>query len=371
MPGAQATVIGTGDRLSLAAAAFANAELINALDFDAILPPGHVSPYVIPGVLAVAEATHAPVKDLLCGIAIAHEVTHRLGKAMDYLRDVKDGRSSPPPVFGYSSTVFGATAAIGKVKGYTPALLANAIGLAGSMAPLNSQWSFSVHMPFSTVKYAPAGLLANTSTTAASLGELGHTGDLQLLDDPEFGWRRMIGSSRWQPEGIAPGLGSEWRFPSEQSYKLYPHCRVLAGPLDVLIGIVESNEIVGPAGARHPERRRNQPCEGCAVPVTYTTPVGAPEASTSTSTSTGSPRAALRRLGGPGCHAAGTCRMGREARSVVDPQTCVRGVQNLHVVGLSIFPIRTSGNTYGPVAVLAWCAADLMLAQDNAHGYSG
>ena len=74
---------------------------------------------------------------------------------------------------------------------------------------------------------------------------------------------------------------------------------------------------------------------------------------------------AIRRLGGPGFHAAGTCRMGSDAQSVVDAQTRVRGVQNLHVVDLSILPILTAGNTYGPVAALAWRAADLILAQES------
>jgi choline dehydrogenase len=74
---------------------------------------------------------------------------------------------------------------------------------------------------------------------------------------------------------------------------------------------------------------------------------------------------AIRRWGGPGFHAAGTCRMGADDKSVVDPQTRVRGVQNLHVVDLSISPILTSGNTYGPVVAMAWRAADLIIAQDR------
>jgi choline dehydrogenase len=76
---------------------------------------------------------------------------------------------------------------------------------------------------------------------------------------------------------------------------------------------------------------------------------------------------ALRRLSGPGFHAAGTCRMGADAGSVVDPQTRVRGVRQLHVVDLSISPILTGGNTYGPVAAMAWRAADLILAQQGQH----
>ena len=241
--GAQATIVGAPGRASINAAAFTNAELINALDFDAILPPGHVSPYVIPGPLAFAEAAGASGKDLLCAIAIAHEMSHRIGKAQDYLRDVKDGKISPPPVHGYSSTVFGATAAIGKVKGHAPSMVAHAMAIAGSMAPVNSQWSFSVHNSFSTLKYHVAGALATTATNAALLAELGHTGDIEMMDDAECGWRRMINTARWEPERITPALGKEWWFPTMQAYKPYPHCRILHGPLDVLHEILETHDI--------------------------------------------------------------------------------------------------------------------------------
>src|SRR4051794_12724454 len=39
-----ATIFGSPHRASIIGAGFANGELINALDFDAVLPPGHVSP---------------------------------------------------------------------------------------------------------------------------------------------------------------------------------------------------------------------------------------------------------------------------------------------------------------------------------------
>jgi 2-methylcitrate dehydratase PrpD len=242
-PGVQATVIGSAGRTSINSAAFANAELINALDFDAILPPGHVSPYVIPGALAFAQSAGTSGKNLLCAIAIAHEMSNRIGKAQDYLRDVKDGKSSPPPVHGYASTVFGATAAIGKVKQYEPARVAHAMAIAGAMAPVNSQWAFSVHDAFSSLKYHVAGQLAITATNAATLAELGHTGILDLMDNMEFGWRRMINTSRWDVERITPALGREWWFPAEQSYKPYPHCRILHAPIDALTEVLQNNDI--------------------------------------------------------------------------------------------------------------------------------
>ena len=50
----QATVIGFGDRVSVPGAVFVNAEMMNGLDYDVTMTPGHVSPYVIPPVMAVA-----------------------------------------------------------------------------------------------------------------------------------------------------------------------------------------------------------------------------------------------------------------------------------------------------------------------------
>lgn len=241
--GEQATVIGTGDRVSAISAAFANGELMNALDFDAILPPGHVSPYVIPCALAAAEAAGAGGDKLLSAVAISHEISNRIGKALDYLRDMKDGKPNPPPVNGFSSTIFGAAAAVGKVRGHSPQTLIGDIAIAGSMSPVNTQWSWSVHTPTATVKYGLAGALTQAAMAAAYLSELGHTGDIQVLDDGEHGYRRLIGSRRWAPEHITPDIGQKWFFPNEQSYKPYPHCRILHAPLDVLISIVEANDI--------------------------------------------------------------------------------------------------------------------------------
>jgi choline dehydrogenase-like flavoprotein len=70
------------------------------------------------------------------------------------------------------------------------------------------------------------------------------------------------------------------------------------------------------------------------------------------------------RIAGPGYHACGTCRMGADEASVVDPQTRVRGVDMLHVVDLSIMPFIIAGNTNGPTTAIGWRAADLIKAMD-------
>lgn len=238
-----ATIIGTSDRTSVFGAAFANGELISALDFDAILPPGHVSPYVLPGAMAIAEAQGVSGKEMLNVTAISHEMSFRLGKATDYLRDVKDGKVTPPKVYGYSSTVFGATAAIVRLKGLSAERTAHALGIAGSIAPVNSHRAWTQHVPSATIKYLMAGVLAQTALTAAHMGEMGHRGDLQTLDDPEFGFPRFIGTTRWEPDCILAGIGEDWRFTAESAFKPYPHCRILHPLLDCMIAMLEKNDI--------------------------------------------------------------------------------------------------------------------------------
>jgi choline dehydrogenase len=62
-------------------------------------------------------------------------------------------------------------------------------------------------------------------------------------------------------------------------------------------------------------------------------------------------------------HGVGTCAMGKDENSVVDPQLRVRGLEGLRVIDLSVMPIIPSGNTNAPTMALAWRAAEIIAAQ--------
>jgi len=69
---------------------------------------------------------------------------------------------------------------------------------------------------------------------------------------------------------------------------------------------------------------------------------------------------AIREFGGAAYHVCGTCRMGSDPASVVDPELRVRGVSGVRVMDTSVMPVSTSGNTNGPTMAMAWRAAQLI-----------
>ena len=59
-------------------------------------------------------------------------------------------------------------------------------------------------------------------------------------------------------------------------------------------------------------------------------------------------------------HPCGTCRMGNDERSVVDPKLRVRGISNLRIVDASVMPDITSGGINAPVLMIAEKASDFI-----------
>ena len=59
-------------------------------------------------------------------------------------------------------------------------------------------------------------------------------------------------------------------------------------------------------------------------------------------------------------HPVGTCRMGSDDASVVDPQLRVRGVHGLRVADASVMPTIIRGHTHAPVVLIGEKAADLI-----------
>jgi 2-methylcitrate dehydratase len=235
----ESSLIGLGDRVSCANAAFANGELVNSLDYDAI---SHIPPFVIPPVLAIAESTRASGKDVILSTALGHEISKRLTLALSNMVAKLSKEAKTPDVFGNSNEcIFGATTGATRILNLSPEQTAHALGIAAYQCslPVCRDWEDAV--PKSMIKYVPVGWICQGAITATLLAEQGYTANPRVFDG-EYGFWRFYGAERWDPDLVVNDLGKQWRF-LEMAYKPYPCCRFFHGELDCFIRVIEKNHL--------------------------------------------------------------------------------------------------------------------------------
>lgn len=241
----QATIIG-GEKTSASNAAFANGELINALDWDCIGPlQAHVIPYVLPPCIAAAEMNHSSGKDLILAAAIAVEIGGRVGASVLQHREPI---GEPPyyklsPRYSHSPAVFGGSAGACKILRMDSPTIANALGIAGVSVPVAGMMKWQhISGPSPMLKYNSwAGWIAQLGLVSALMARKGFTSDATVLDG-DFGFWQMYGSPFFRREVLFENLGKYWCV-METEYKPYPNCRCNHGAIDGIIKLMKENSI--------------------------------------------------------------------------------------------------------------------------------
>jgi 2-methylcitrate dehydratase PrpD len=241
----EATIIGTGAKVSCVNAVLANGESANAEDWSGGCA-FHDVPIVMTTVLALAESTGASGRDLLTAAGVGLEISGRIGRggatAYTPITEGPDkGKIHWDPVTGMAHGAFGAAAAAAKLLGLNAGRAANAMGIAGFICPPQTFRKFNFTTPISMAKYAPLGWVAHAGVSAAFLAESGYTGDTQLFEG-EYGYGRYTGVLQWRPERILHNL-KETVPRLRLFFKVYPMGRILPGAIDNLLIIMKENQL--------------------------------------------------------------------------------------------------------------------------------
>ena len=241
---AEATVLVSGDRLSLLGAVYVNAHAANALDAEeTIRHSGHLGAATVPAALAVAEHAAASGAQFAAAVAVGFDVAARIGLSLRTLDTKPDGRTVISPVAGSSWAAFAAAVAAGRVLGLAPESMAHAFGLTVACAPMPIAGRWGVQAsPRPMTKYGLYGAIARAGVEAALMARAGMDGDTEVLDGDRGFWR-MNGSSACDWDALTDGLGSRWLI-DETSYKLFPACQWAMPALELLHRMADEDGVV-------------------------------------------------------------------------------------------------------------------------------
>src|SRR5881392_719379 len=130
-PGGASRILGRGSAVQAPSAALANGALAHAFELDSLTRPGagaHPGATVLPPALAIAQERGADGRALIAAFVAGNEVMIRIGRATGHTNEAR-GFHAPG-----TTGPFGATVACGHLLGLDGATMANAIGIAGSLA---------------------------------------------------------------------------------------------------------------------------------------------------------------------------------------------------------------------------------------------
>ncbi len=243
----EATILGTGTRVSAPAAALANGTLLHALDFDDTHPGGlvHATAAVLPAALAVGEQAGASGAEVLRTAIAGYEAVCRIAAAAPHGFHAR-GIHATSACGVFSAALIAALLARSPVP-----VITDALGMAGSAAGGLLEF---LSTGASTKQLHP-GMAAHSGILAARLAAAGATGPASVLE----GGKGLYAALSARPASLArvlDGLGQRWET-AAVGIKPYPACQLLHATLDavgrVLAQVPDPGEVVSVVACVHPD----------------------------------------------------------------------------------------------------------------------
>lgn len=223
------TLIGDGDRIACAPAAFVNSSLATMLDYDdtlywSLVHPGNAS---LAAALAVGEIARADGKEFITSVVLGYEIAGRIALA------VKPSVERWKRVYGLGYQAFAAVPPAGKLLKLDEDQMTSAFGITGTYATVPSVWKYlgTGSRPMREVKMAWGWNCMVGVFSALAAGE-----GLRMLQpsnalDGEEGWWIMHGSDQCDFDKMTEGLGERYDILGT-AIKPYPTCYWIFSPCD-------------------------------------------------------------------------------------------------------------------------------------------
>ena len=220
----RATVIGLGEQLPAANAAFANAMLCHGLDFDDTHSDSvsHISTVIAPAALAAGEALGSSGRDVLAAVVAGNEIVCRVGMAAS--GEFHRRGFHPTAICG----VFGGVGAVARLTGLDAETATRALGIAGSFAG----GLFAYLADGTPTKPMHPAWAAHGAHLAVALARHGAVGPRSVLEG-KFGlYHSFLAAEEGEIDiaGQLSDLGVRWETP-RIAYKPFPVCHFMHGSL--------------------------------------------------------------------------------------------------------------------------------------------
>ncbi len=224
-------VVGAGFRSSAPNAALANGTMAHVLDYDDVLPGGHISVVVLPAVLTLGDKLSLSGKDVLLAYIVGFEVFSRLFGASHY---VQYGKLHATALFGH----MGATAACAKELALNAEQIKMAFGIAASEVSGVAVNSGTM------VKSFHAGNACKNGVIAAMLAKKGYRSADNIIEDKVGFLNVFVGQGNYDLGKMTRALGNPFMIYSPGiSIKRYPCCYWNCQPLDAIFGLIHEHNI--------------------------------------------------------------------------------------------------------------------------------
>ena len=213
-------ILGFGDRVAVATAAFANGAFSQALEYDDTHNESivHMSSPAVTAALALSEFTRVSGRELITAVALGNEVSCRVGNVSS--GELHKRGFHPTGLFA----TFGAAYLAGKLLGLEAEAQARAAGIAGSFASgLLECW-----VDGTQTKFLHPGWSARSGITAALLARSGVTGPARVFEGRWglFASHVQDANAHRDFARINDRLGEHWES-RNSSFKPFPAAHVI------------------------------------------------------------------------------------------------------------------------------------------------